>query len=113
MFIIVLSISITECFCDTYATACDGKCYSDSLCPVPNSPDRLYWDSLLWYDIPHLSEPLVEKRKPEVAMPLILIADDEPGYHALIRKILTNPAYAFIEAKDGRQALTAARAYHP
>ncbi len=46
-------------------------------------------------------------------MPLILIADDDADYRALIRNTLSNEAYTFIEATDGRRALAAMQTYHP
>ncbi len=46
-------------------------------------------------------------------MPLILIADDDPPYGALIRKTLREPTYVFIEVRTGQRALAAARDYQP
>ncbi len=60
-----------------------------------------------------LSYSAVKELRSEPSMPLILIADDDPAYRTFIRKTLTNPAYIFVEAKDGQQALAAAREYHP
>ncbi len=46
-------------------------------------------------------------------MPLILIADGEPASLRLIREILADPRYIFIEARDGQRALQLIRAYQP
>ncbi len=49
----------------------------------------------------------------EVVVPLILIADANANDRALIRNILADSAYFFIEVKDGQRALAAIRTYHP
>ena len=44
---------------------------------------------------------------------LILIADDDPGTRAVLRRFLSSLAYEILEAKDGAEALEVARARRP
>ena len=46
-------------------------------------------------------------------MKTILLADDEAYLRLLVHTILADPAYRILEATDGNQALTMARAEHP
>ena len=46
-------------------------------------------------------------------MKTILLADDEPNLRLLVSTTLSDPAYRILEAKDGQDALEAARAEHP
>ena len=46
-------------------------------------------------------------------MKTILLADDEAYLRLLVRTTLDDPTYRILEATDGNQALTMARAEHP
>ena len=50
--------------------------------------------------------PVVE---PETPAPTVLVAEDEPGIRALVRKILRRQGYQVLEAADGEEALRVMR----
>src|SRR5260370_10199885 len=58
--------------------------------------------------LPHPEAPVAEPApvvEPEAPAPTILVAEDEPGIRALVRKILRRQGYQVLEAADGEEAL--------
>ena len=67
--------------------------------------------------LPRVRSPTVVRFPPfcsNACMPIVLIADDDPGIRALLEATLGgNPRLEIVEARDGIEALDQARRYLP